>query len=128
MDIDSIKQRYSETAQEIDKLGRAILVGRLKPSQQMKAAEMAGSEATAQTVRLVCSLRGIDLNTFAFPRSRAEVDARIDMLEDEGLEALVKATMQLYGVADNPAGAEMPAVLESAKNSSKQQGSAKPAG
>lgn len=119
LDIDAIKRRYDETASETDAFGRVITVRRLRNSEQLKAVEMAGSDMSASTIRVACGLVSITddggTDDFKFPRSRAELDARLDRLDEEGLEALGEATKKLYGGAKKDG--STPATGEAAKNS-----------
>lgn len=125
MDMDAVKRRYSETITKEDAFGRAIKVGRLRPAQQLKAAEMSANDSAATTIRLVCMVRGVDDKDLAFPANRAEVDSRLNMLEEEGLAAIVEALKELYGVDDD---SEPKELGDAAKNSSAAQVSGKPAG
>lgn len=102
-----IRDRYKQVETVTDKFGRAIMVGRLRPSQQLKVSQFAegGDESIKMNIRFVCMVREIDGDQLSFPRSRAEVDARIDRLEDEGLDAIVMSLPKLFG-ADTGADAD----------------------
>ncbi len=125
IDLDAVKRRYTETVTVVDAFGRAIKVGRLKPSQQLKAGEMGANDSAAATIRVVCHVRAVDDKDLGFPETRQVLNSRLDMLEDEGLTAVIEGMKQIYGVEDDT---PSKGVAESAKNSSASQVSDKPAG
>lgn len=98
IDLDAVKRRYTETVTVTDAFGRAIKVGRLKPSQRAKASEMAGNDSVASLITAICHVRAVDDKELGFPESRAVVNSRMDMLENEGQDAIVEGMKQLYGV------------------------------
>jgi hypothetical protein len=98
------KERYSRIERASDKLGRMIGVRRLKPSQQLRVQEMApGLDGTIAFTEessgksfdiprnsplvIAASVCEIDSAPITFPKSRAELDAVLDRLDAEGLEA-----------------------------------------
>lgn len=104
-------KRYTLIEREVDARGRQIGVGRLKVSQQMKIAEMTpGLEGAAEIEDdqgrahsiprrsiplLAASVREIDGSPYPFPKTRGELDALMDMLDDEGLVAVSRALARL---------------------------------
>jgi hypothetical protein len=104
------KERYNRIERAPDKLGRMIGVRRLKPSQQLRIQEMApgldgAMSVTAETkdglqqieiprnspLVIAASVCEIDSTPIPFPKNRAELDAVLDRLDTEGLEAAGKA-------------------------------------
>ena len=103
--------RYKETAKEADSLGRLITVGRLRPSQKLRIAEMTpgldgeiemktddGNTITiarrAQPI-IAAHVRSIGENPWAFPRNRGELDTLMDVLDEPGLQAAIRAIAKL---------------------------------
>jgi len=117
--LEQLKERYSKTEREPDALGRMITVGMLRPSQETRVREWIAAGAHSivnNTLFIAASVRQIDQGVFPFPRSREELDATLDALDREGLEAASKAVERLHGL-DKAAG-EQPTqdVVEAAKN------------
>ena len=110
--------RYRETVKVTDKLGRLIEVGRLKPSERRRIFEMTDSTSALVYLPMLyaSSIRSIDANgdltRFNFPKTIGELDSRIDMMDDEGREAVAEAFSKLNPPKDEDAGG----VLEQAKN------------
>lgn len=109
--------RYSETVSVTDKLGRLIAVGRLKPSERRKIFEMTDSTSALVYLPMLyaASMRSIDndgnLTRFGFPKTIAELDSRIDIMDDEGRDAIAEAFLKLNPPKDEEAGG----TLEQAK-------------
>ncbi len=93
--------RYTRTERESDALGRVIVVRRLKPSQEVHLRALAGTddEAIFQPLFVAASVVSLDGAPMTFPKSRAELDAVLDALDKEGLNAGIVALMRLRGVA-----------------------------
>jgi hypothetical protein len=105
------RAQYDRIEREADALGRIIGVKRLKPSQQIKVEEMApglsgtsdfkneAGEMVAVSRRaplmLAASVREIDNVPVPFPRDRDALDAILDRLDTEGLEAAGTALSKL---------------------------------
>lgn len=110
-------QRYSRVERETDVLGRLIGVHKLKPSQQTKVTEMTpgldgdadmrvldektGEEKTIKVSRrfnmiMAASVCEIDGVTFPFAKTRGELDAVYDKLDNEGLEAAMIAYARMF--------------------------------
>ncbi|WP_024517072.1 hypothetical protein [Bradyrhizobium sp. Tv2a-2] len=108
-------QRYKQVEREADAWGRVIGVRRLKPSEQTKAASFTADVTgydevtTEQGLKLaiphrtplmvVASVCEIDGAQIPFPRSRAELDAMYDRLDEEGLAAASRAVAKLQADA-----------------------------
>jgi hypothetical protein len=103
-DILARKERYNRIERATDGIGRMIGVRRLKPSQQLRVQEMApGLDGTIAFTEessgksfdiprnspliIAASVCEIDSAPIPFPKSRAELDAVLDRLDSEGLEA-----------------------------------------
>ena len=132
---EEIVKRYSRIEKAADELGRVIGVHRLKVSQQAKVAEMTpqldgeseikttlpdGSEKTFRIARRgvlmvaasVCEIDGIPI---PFAKTRFELDAIADALDQEGLAAAMKALEKFNPkVAE---GEEAPDAIADAKKS-----------
>lgn len=110
-------QRYSRVEREPDALGRLIGVRRLKPSQQTKVTEMTpgldgevdmrvldektGEEKTIKVSRrfnmvMAASVCEIDGIPYPFAKTRGELDAIYDRLDNEGIEAAMVAYAKMY--------------------------------
>lgn len=113
--------RYKEIEREVDAFGRIIGVRRLKPSEQTKldglSPELSGSNVIEVDVYddegkptgekkkhyishraplvLAASVCEIDRVPMPFPRTRAELDATFDMLDNEGIAAASMALAKL---------------------------------
>src|SRR5580692_3470521 len=100
--------RYNKIEREADDWGRIIGVRRLRPSEQSKVsgmtADLKGSDeilnpATGEMLNFPHSMRHflaaavceLDQSPIPFPRSRGELDAILDRLDNEGLAAATKA-------------------------------------
>lgn len=124
-------ERYKTIKTRPDELGRVIGVRRLKPSQQVKISEMtpqlegetemAGAEG--RTIKIprrslpmvaaaVCQIDGAMI---PFPRTRAELDAIMDRLDEEGLLAAVQAYGELVPSAKSDDGEGEKDVIDDAK-------------
>ncbi|WP_152535809.1 hypothetical protein [Bradyrhizobium sp. Ai1a-2] len=104
--------RYAQREREADALGRLIEVRRLKPSERIKlegflsdltgVIEGEGTDGTKismprwVTMLPVASVSKIDDVHVAFPRSRGELDAILDRLDDEGMSAATAALTRLH--------------------------------
>jgi hypothetical protein len=104
--------RYNRIERADDAFGRSIGVRILKRSQSLRIEEMAPNltgdepvfdESTGKTVYIpkigrllmAASVCEIDGSPVTFPKDRRELDAVLDMLEDEGLAAVAEAMMKL---------------------------------
>lgn len=111
IDADELKNRFRETVQEVDARGRAIVVGRLKLSQQSRLFEMTERSVNQVMYAVVASVRQIvddkgDPTPLAFPANTAEVLARLDMLDREGLVAASKAYRKINGIPEEGDGSD----------------------
>jgi hypothetical protein len=115
------QERYSRIERATDKLGRMIGVRRLKPSQQLRVQEMApgldgAMSVTAETkdgvqqieiprnspLIIAASVCEIDSAPIPFPKNRAELDAVLDRLDNEGLAAAGTAMAAFIDEEVNP--------------------------
>ena len=100
--------KYNRVERVSDSLGRVIGVRRLKPSQQLKVAEFAGNLTGTVTMTddrsgksievprrfplmIAAAVCEIDETPVPFPKTRAELDAVLDVLDEEGMAAVVEA-------------------------------------
>ena len=109
---------YRETVVVTDGYGRALTVSRLKPSDRRKVFEMTTSTSPAVYLPMLyaASVRSINAtgeNVFlTFPKTIAEMDARLDLIGDKGQLAIEDAQSKL-----NPPASEPETEAEKAKNS-----------
>lgn len=103
--------RYNRIEREADDWGRVIGVRRLKPSEQSKisgmTADLTGFDEipnpNGEPLRLPHSMRHflaaavceLDQLPIPFSRNRAELDAILDRLDNEGLAAATKALVRI---------------------------------
>jgi hypothetical protein len=113
--------RYNTIEREADEWGRVIGVRRLKPSEQAKVSGMTSDlkgfeevrnlDKPGETISIPHSTRHfiaaavceLDQAPIPFPRSRGELDAILDRLDNEGIQAATTALVRLSdttGVAD----------------------------
>jgi hypothetical protein len=115
------KERYNRIERASDSFGRMIGVRRLKPSQQLRVQEMApgldgAMSVTAETkdgvqqieiprnspLIIAASVCEIDSAPIPFPKNRAELDAVLDRLDNEGLAAAGTAMAAFIDEEVNP--------------------------
>lgn len=117
-----LKEKYGKIERVVDAFGRVIGVGHLKPSQGPHIEAMSEGldgtatvmdPATGKTMEIpkrmplviAASVREIDGQIIPFPKTRAELDYMIDVLEAEGMAAAIEAYVKLNG---EPIGREAP--------------------
>lgn len=124
-------QRYARVEHERDVFGRLIGVRKLKISQQTKVSEMTpGLEGEAEVtlpddrvvrisrraqMLIAASVVEIDGVNYPFARSRGELDAVADRLDEEGLVAAMVAYARFQPKAAE--GEEAPDAIADAKKS-----------
>jgi hypothetical protein len=108
-----ILERYRRVEKEADDLGRLIGVRKLRPSEQTKVAgytsDLSGSDEFVgpkgekilmphrmplAVAAAVCEIDGMPI---PFAKSRAELDAIFERLDEEGLAAASRAIARLMG-------------------------------
>jgi hypothetical protein len=105
--------RFKQIEREPDSLGRIIGVGRLRISQQVMISEMTPAldgetEMNSGTGRafkmsrravpvVAASVREIDGHALPFPKTRRDLDGRMDLLDEPGIQAAVVALARLGG-------------------------------
>lgn len=126
------QKRRNRIERASDAFGRVIGVARLKPSQQIKLQELApGLDGSSEvvdpetgersqvpritTIYFAAAVREIDGNPIPFPKTRGELDAILDRLDQEGMEAAVTALGRLMREITEES--EGGAGVEGAKNS-----------
>jgi hypothetical protein len=117
------KASYDRIERASDESGRVIGVKRLKPSQQLRIREMApGLDGTVTVfdeksgklvevakitpLIIAASVAEIDQIPVSFPKSRAELDAMIDALDDDGLTAATTALSKFAPVEGEDSGVD----------------------
>lgn len=105
---EEIVSRYNRIERQADDLGRMIGVKRLRPSLEVKIRTMAGTDDVdvLNMLMLGASVVEIDGNPVTFPKNRAELDATIDGLDSEGINAAMKALIVLRHGTDAGTDAE----------------------
>lgn len=128
------REKYEKITKVADSLGRVIGFRPLKPSEAVRVREMAPAldgmetvvdEATgrrfeipkAMPLTIAASVREIDGHPFAFPRSRGELDAVLDLLDDEGMLAIMMGLTEAGRKKEEDAAAAAEVGVEAAKNS-----------
>lgn len=120
-------QRYARMEREADALGRVIGVHKLKPSQQVKVTEYTpdldgevdmrvldektGDEKTIRVSKRfnlimaasVCEMDGVSI---PFAKTRGELDAIYDRLDQEGIDAAMVAYARMFPVKEGSEGAD----------------------
>jgi hypothetical protein len=110
--------RYRAIEKEPDDFGRVIGVRRLKPSEQARLSGMTADVTGSEKVQaadgievevshrfpflVAASVSLIDEVHIPFPKNRGELDAMLDRLDTEGIEAAGKAMVRLTSKADTP--------------------------
>lgn len=91
--LDKIREKYAKTETVSDEYGRILVVRRLNTSQRLAVREMAltGDPEVVGTMTLGASVVSIDDIVFPFPKTRQELNSTLDILDDQGLGALIKA-------------------------------------
>jgi hypothetical protein len=108
-----ILERYKRREKEADKLGRLIVVRKLRPSEQTKIAGMCADLTGADELigpngekvlvphriplTVAASVCEIDGVMIPFPKNRGELDAIYDRLDAEGLAAASAAIARMQG-------------------------------
>ena len=125
--------KYNRVERVADKRGRIIGVKRLKFSQQIKVEEMSpglegvtkvkgtdadGIEREMEVTRrmplhMAASVCEIDGHPLTFPKTRAELDAVLDMLDEEGMAAVMEAFAKLSQGSEEVPGGD---IIDQAKN------------
>lgn len=120
---EEFSKRYAKVERETDAFGRVIGVRRLRPSEQLKVQGLTSDlEGDAVLVGvdqsvprrmpaiIAASVCEIDGAPITFPKNRGELDAIIDALDAEGMQAAVNASARII-MGDETGG------MEAAKNS-----------
>ena len=111
--------KYNRVERVADSLGRVIGVRRLKPSQQLRVEEYSSEltgvqtftdEETGKQVEVprrtvlfyAAAVCEIDETPIPFPKSRAELDAILDRLDEEGIAATSTALAKLGAAQKSP--------------------------
>lgn len=98
---EEIINRYKPSDAEADAFGRLIRVRRLRMSEHVKLDEMGeglASRGPAVLAAMVCEIDGTHIT---FPKNRGELNAILDSLDIEGIEAANKALRKLTGIVED---------------------------
>lgn len=95
--LEKIKARYAAIEREADGFGRLIGVRRLRPSEQVKIMEMTVNRdpETIGYLNICASVCEVDGLPIIFPKNRDELDATVNMLDQEGVSAASTAMVRL---------------------------------
>ena len=97
--LDEIRAKYAKTEKVVDKYGRIITIRLLTVSQRTEIRKWAGTDdASVQAPMLfaasVCAINDLP---YTFPKTSAELNAVMDMLDDDGTLAIAQAYEKLIG-------------------------------
>jgi hypothetical protein len=100
---DTIVKALAKTAEVTDSTGRKISVRRLSPLDRMRLFAIAGKDLSTNTpwmgmAALAVSCVGIDGEQVAKPASKMQIEALVERLGDEGIEAIGAAYVEIFGV------------------------------
>lgn len=114
---EEILARYQKTFSEADKFGRVITVGPLRPADELRVLRMIGTdERTNQVTYLaLASIRKLDDAVISKAQNLGELDALLNKLDREGMDALGAAYRKMKE-ADAP---ESEAMIEAEKEALK---------
>jgi len=95
-----IKARYATVEREMDGFGRSIGVKRPRPSQMLKIAELTDVKTNEDRAvfNIAAAVCEIDGKPIPFPKTRAELDSMVDLLDSEGMSAAATAMSRILGV------------------------------
>lgn len=104
---EEILNRYKKKETVADKFGRLVTVRRLRMHEQMRIVEFSDSEKenVARIMFTIGSVVEVDGQIYPFPKSRAELDANMSLLDEEGLAAASEALRRLQAL-DGDVGAD----------------------
>ncbi len=99
----AIVQAATKTKTVVDSLGRSITVRKFSALTRMKFAELVGAAAASNAqylgvAALAAAVIEIDGDRVAFPTSKRELEALVQRLDDEGIEAIGPALAELAGI------------------------------
>lgn len=99
----AIVSAANKTATVTDSRGRVLAVKKISPLDRMRLFKVAGSELSSNTqwmgmAALASSVTSIDGELVAKPGKISEIEALVSLLDDDGLEAVGKAYVEMFGV------------------------------
>lgn len=105
---EEILARYRTIEREADSLGRTFGVRRLNSAQQIRVMEMTSSDNDSVRAALFAgaSVCEVDSSPITFPRTRAELDSVLTMLDQEGMIAIGVAINRLLGSGEDGEGSQ----------------------
>jgi hypothetical protein len=100
---ETIVASANKTAEVIDVRTRVLVVKRLGALDRMRLFAAAGAELAANDrwmgmAAIACSVVKIDADLVPKPGTRREIEALVDLLDDEGLEAVGSAYAEFFGI------------------------------
>lgn len=99
---EAIVKAAAKTSTFTDALGRTITIRKFSPLMRMRFAEIVGASAGSNpqytgVAALAAAVTEIDGEKIAFPTSKRELEAMVQRLDDEGIEAIGRAAAELAG-------------------------------
>lgn len=93
----------AQTGEKVDSRGRCIIVRRLTSLDRMRLFAAAGPELSKNEnwiglAALAASCVGIDGEQVPKPASRMQIEALVDRLDDDGMEAIAAVYQETFGV------------------------------
>jgi hypothetical protein len=97
---EEILARYKKRESETDAFGRVITVRKLRPGEQVALMRMGDTEIAQaiNTMTVGASVCKIDDLDYTFPKNLGELNAALNVLDDEGLFAATKAFIRIQGL------------------------------
>lgn len=97
---EEILARYKKRESETDAFGRLITVRKLRPGEQVALMRMGDTEVTPaiNTMTVGASVCKIDDLDYTFPKNIGELNAVLNVLDEEGLFAATNAFIRIQGL------------------------------
>ena len=94
-----------------DPVGRALAVRRLNALDKLRMLEVVGpensrNEAFLGIATVACHVTAIDGDPVAFPRTRGQLDALVQRLDDHGIAAVASALAERFGITESQDGTQ----------------------
>ena len=117
-ETDQPKPAAQNKVKVVDAAGRIFTIRKLTALDQFKLIELAGADNVLNSVwlgwaRMACCITALNETPLLFPRTKAEINANVDLLGDAGLDVVFKGYREHFvpeEVVD----------MEAVKNSSEQ--------
>ena len=91
--LNEIREKYAKTEKVVDKYGRIITVGLLTTSKRTMVRKWAGTDdvVVLAPMTFAAAVRAINDLPYTFPRSEVELQAVMDMLDDDAIISIAQA-------------------------------------